>query len=89
MELSSAMLTIAQERWKTYNENSAVELKIVPSIQFYEFDALDPAKLPKVRSLEGKADLVVSTLVLEHLPKDVSFRTVKKLLGPGVTKHAC
>ena len=31
----------------------------------------------------GQADIVVSTLVLEHLPIDVFFRTVKNLLKPS------
>ena len=51
-----------------------------PKVEFSEFDALHPANFPEVEGLEGKADVVLSTLVLEHLPLSVFFETAKRFL---------
>lgn len=75
------MLKIAEQRCETYlTANAAGTLSAPPSIKFHEFDALHPELFPEVKQLEGKADLVLSTLVLEHLPGDIFFRTVRNLL---------
>lgn len=65
LDLSPAMLEIARSRCATFIAKN----DSCPSIQFYEFNALDPQNCPGVsHATKGKADLVISTLVLEHLP---------------------
>jgi len=80
LDLSPGMLDVARQRCAKFLETHATTLAEVPKIDFYEFDALNPADFPEVKDLEGKADVVLSTLVLEHLPIDVFFRSVKSLL---------
>ena len=74
------MLDVAHHRCTKYLETRPTTLFEFPKIEFYEFDALNPAKFPDVKELEGKADVVLSTLVLEHLPIDIFFRSVSSLL---------
>lgn len=52
-------------------------------VSFYEFDAFHPEKFPDVQELETKADFVLSTLVLEHLPLVVFFKTIRNFLKEG------
>ncbi|KAH6674913.1 S-adenosyl-L-methionine-dependent methyltransferase [Halenospora varia] len=76
LDLSTSMLEIAQSRLSTVSSP-------VPKVGFYEFDALQPSKSPEVEKLYGKANMVLSTLVLEHLPLDVFFKTVRRLMKDG------
>lgn len=80
LDLSLGMLKVASKRC------AEMETSGTHSIDFCQFDALQPEKYSDViQSLSGTADVVVSTLVLEHLPVDVFFSTVKKFLKPGGT----
>jgi SAM-dependent methyltransferase len=84
LDLSPGMLEVAKKRCQDVLSSVAAQTSTVPpSIQFLEFDALNPAQFPSVQKLEGQADLVISTLVLEHLPSDVFFKTVASLLKPS------
>ncbi len=77
------MLTVAKGRCENHlTANAPGALFAPPVVEFYEFDALNQNLSPEVRALEGKADLVLSTLVLEHLPIDVFFRAVTSFLKP-------
>ncbi|TVY33591.1 putative methyltransferase, partial [Lachnellula subtilissima] len=86
LDLSAEMLALAKSRCSslastsTSTSTSASTLASSPKIDFYEFDALQPSSFPEVQALEGKAGLVLSTLVLEHLPLKIFFSTIKKLL---------
>jgi SAM-dependent methyltransferase len=83
LDLSPGMLTVAKERCGNYlTANASGSLLAPPVIKFYEFDALNQEPSHEIKALEGKADLVLSTLVLEHLPIDVFFRAVKLFLKP-------
>lgn len=74
---------VAKQRCETYlTANASNTLLAPPIVEFHEFDALNPELSLEIKALEGKADLVLSTLVLEHLPVDVFFRTVKSFLKP-------
>jgi len=76
------MLSIARQRCSTYLSSNASPKSgpKVPQLEFND-DALHPSNFPQVASLEGKAeDLVLSTLVLEHLPLDSFFQAVKSVL---------
>lgn len=74
------MLSVARQRCTKYLETHGSTLKEVPKIEFYEFDALNPANFPEVKELEGQARIVLSTLVLEHLPISTFFQTASSLL---------
>jgi SAM-dependent methyltransferase len=78
LDLSPGMLAVAKSRCAGALGSDGQ----APQVAFYEFDALRPANYPLVSSLSLTADLVVSTLVLEHLPLSDFFRTVKWLLKP-------
>lgn len=75
------MLVLAKDRCSAFASSDPATLGT--PVSFYEFDALQPSSFPKVKELEEKADLVLSTLVLEHLPLNVFFSTARKLLKPG------
>lgn len=81
LDLSSGMLSQARARCEPALKSNAGNR--APELTFYEFDALYPEKNPLLNPLSQTADLVVSTLVLEHLPLDVFFSAVKRLLKPG------
>jgi SAM-dependent methyltransferase len=84
LDLSPGMLMVAKQRCETHlTANTSKVLLAPPAVEFHEFDALNPELSPEIKALEGKADLVLSTLVLEHLPLDVFFRTVRSFLKPG------
>ncbi|KAE9365321.1 S-adenosyl-L-methionine-dependent methyltransferase [Stipitochalara longipes BDJ] len=84
LDLSPRMLAIAKERCEDYLKASTSNaLQASPDIDFHEFDALNPGLFPDIKALERKADLVLSTLVLEHLPLDTFFRNVKSFLKPA------
>ncbi|KAJ8069245.1 hypothetical protein OCU04_002909 [Sclerotinia nivalis] len=81
LDLSPAMLEIAQSRYASFISESDGQL---PSIQFDEFNALDPQSNPEVsKSIQGKANIVISTLVLEHLSLHTFFSAVSFLLKPN------
>lgn len=68
------MLDIARRRCSAITADSAAP---IPSTDFHVFDALSGSAPPEdARGAHG----VVSTLVLEHLPLDVFFGSVRKLL---------
>lgn len=68
------MISQARTRCKPIIE--ALNTKVRPSIEFHQYDAL----LSQPLSFGREVDLVVSTLVLEHLPIDVFFERVKGFL---------
>ncbi|TVY88473.1 putative methyltransferase [Lachnellula willkommii] len=77
LDLSPEMLALAKARCSSPPSAPS------PKVDFYEFDALQPSSFPEVQALEGKAGLVLSTLVLEHLPLKTFFETAKRLLKPN------
>jgi SAM-dependent methyltransferase len=82
LDLSPGMLHLAKDRCETFiNSTSTSNLNPLPSpnIEFLEFDALNPS-ITVIKKLEGEADMVLSTLVLEHLPLDIFFNTTKSFL---------
>ncbi|TVY46374.1 putative methyltransferase, partial [Lachnellula occidentalis] len=83
LDLSPEMLALAQSRCSSLvaTSTSTPASASSPKVDFYEFDALQPSLFPEVQALEGKAELVLSTLVLEHLPLKIFFSTIKKLLN--------
>ena len=81
LDLSPGMLSQARTRCEAALQSS--EGRPDPELLFYEFDALQPEKYPQVVPLSQTADLVISTLVVEHLPLTVFFHAVKQLLKPG------
>jgi len=83
LDLSPAMLAVAKQRCEDHLKANSNSLQAAPQIEFHEFDALNTDLSPEIKALEGKTDLVLSTLVLEHLPLDTFFRTVKMFLKPG------
>lgn len=50
------------------------------TVTYHVFDAFKEWSAEEEDLLEGNADMVLSTLVLEHLPLDVFFGTVRRLL---------
>lgn len=76
------MLDVARKRLAPSVPNSSSSGARPLEIDFYEFDALTPSEYPAVAALAGHSDLVISTLVLEHLPLDIFFSTVRDLLKP-------
>ncbi len=77
------MLGIARERCDKILARPEGKEPAKVDIRFLEFDALNPEKFPAVQALKSEADIVLSTLVLEHLPIGVFFQTVKSLLKPS------
>ncbi|RDL41575.1 uncharacterized protein BP5553_01554 [Venustampulla echinocandica] len=85
LDLSRLMLDVGRGRCQdlfssTIFKNQAIQR---PEISHHEFDALAPELYPSVLPLQGQADLVLSTLVLEHLPVSTFFRTIQGFLKPG------
>lgn len=72
MELSTKMLDLARSR--------SAQVETCTRVEFELYDMLNEA-IPS--SINGSADLVISTLVLEHVPVDVFFRVVSSLLRPN------
>lgn len=74
------MLEVAKNRCESLLLSTASETsRAPPALRFQVFDALDTSKSLD-GDLDGKADLVLSTLVLEHLPLDDFFKTVTSFL---------
>lgn len=78
LDLSLGMLSLAKKRW---DELVTTYSSPIPTIKFMEFNALDPNPALS-QPLTEKADLIISTLVLEHLPLDVFFKTVRSFVKP-------
>jgi SAM-dependent methyltransferase len=79
LDLSPSMLAVAKQRCETLLASATTS--VPPTLSFHVFDALDTSKSLDTR-LDSKTDLVLSTLVLEHLPVDIFFKTVTALLKP-------
>ncbi|KAF7909547.1 uncharacterized protein EAF01_003265 [Botrytis porri] len=80
LDLSPAMLEIARSCCSLCVSENASH---VPIIQFDEFNALNVQSNPEVSKLvQGQANMVISTLVLEHLPLGAFFSAVTFLLKP-------
>ena len=78
LDASPKMLELAKRRcWEAASSFPNVAR---PDLTFELFDAIADAYLP---SAALDADGVVSTLVLEHLPLHVFFRTIDRMLGSG------
>ncbi|KAM3088213.1 hypothetical protein ACMFMG_002268 [Clarireedia jacksonii] len=78
LDLSHAMLDIARSYCSSI---SAANPGPIPKLQFHEFNAMKPEATPEItRLVQGKADIVLSTLVLEHLPLSKFFAAVTLLL---------
>ncbi|KAL3418891.1 hypothetical protein PVAG01_09111 [Phlyctema vagabunda] len=76
LDLSAAMLEIAAANVAAANQSSREDGRGT-SVRFVQYDALHPSLEPET------AELVLSTLVLEHLPLDVFFKTVRSFLNPN------
>jgi SAM-dependent methyltransferase len=77
LDLSPQMLDIAKSRCSSLATESA------PTVSFHVFNALSSLSGNEIERLRGKANIVLSTLVLEHLPVDVFFRTCASFIKPG------
>jgi SAM-dependent methyltransferase len=77
LDLSPSMLSLAQERWSKVVTSQPTS----PTIKFLQFNALEQSPTI-IEPLLGNSDLVISTLVLEHLPIDVFFETVRSFMKP-------
>ncbi|OBT61261.1 hypothetical protein VE03_09367 [Pseudogymnoascus sp. 23342-1-I1] len=75
LDLSPSMLEISRQRCSSITAASTAP---IPPTEFHVFDALSGAAPPKEAC---GAHGVLSTLVLEHLPLDVLFGSVTKLLA--------
>ncbi|OAP57894.1 hypothetical protein AYL99_08632 [Fonsecaea erecta] len=72
LDLSPGMLEVARDRLQRSHATRKLQLKV--------YDMLQESSLP---ACAVGADAVVSTLVIEHVPVDVFFATVAKILKPG------
>jgi len=81
LELSPKMLEIAQQRCTTALQGLQQPTPSVkaPKLSFYQFDMMR-ASPPE---LTNNADLIISTLVLEHIPLATFFAVVARILRPG------
>ncbi|KFY93129.1 hypothetical protein V500_03898 [Pseudogymnoascus sp. VKM F-4518 (FW-2643)] len=75
LDLSPSMLDIARQRCSAITAGGTAP---IPSPEFHVFDALSGAAPPEEAC---GANGVLSSLVLEHLPLDVFFKSIKKLLA--------
>jgi SAM-dependent methyltransferase len=79
LDFSPGMLEVAKKRCSDLLFSKPT-ITSSSNLAFLEFDALNPSSDPAVKELHGTADLVLSTLVLEHLPIDVFFSTISSFL---------
>ncbi|KAF8859839.1 S-adenosyl-L-methionine-dependent methyltransferase [Acephala macrosclerotiorum] len=78
LDLSSGMLSVAKSRCESLLTSTAPTTpSSPPTLTFHVFDALNPSPTFSL----GKADLVLSTLVLEHLPIGTFFKTASNFLA--------
>jgi SAM-dependent methyltransferase len=82
LDFSPGMLEVAKKRCSDLLLSSN-PTTTTSNLNFLEFDALNPSSAPAVQELYGKADLVLSTLVLEHLPIEIFFSTLASFLKPS------
>lgn len=82
LDLSPKMLDIAKKRciaaW-----NSLPPEKRAISVNFWTHDVLDANSYTKLELRPQTVDIVISTLVVEHIPLATFFQAVDKLLVPG------
>lgn len=77
LELSAKMMQIAQLAC----EQKLAETDSRTRLAFETYDMIASQSIPPQSTLN--ADLVVSTLVLEHVPADIFFSTCANMLRPG------
>jgi SAM-dependent methyltransferase len=79
LDLSPEMLQMAQKRCSTLLSlpSPAIGPASPPTLTFHIYDALSQTPIPEEAQA---ADGIISTLVLEHLPLPVFFRTAASLL---------
>jgi SAM-dependent methyltransferase len=82
LDFSPGMLEVAKKRCSDLLLSSNPSTT-TSDLNFLEFNALNPSSAPAVKDLHGKAHLVLSTLVLEHLPIDIFFSTLASFLKPS------
>jgi ubiquinone/menaquinone biosynthesis C-methylase UbiE len=84
LDLSPKMLEIAKERCTSAWEMLPAE-KRASSVKFGTHDVLDPKSDDQTtRDLQQRAaDIVISTLVVEHMPLADFFKELDRLLAPG------
>lgn len=76
LDASPGMLKVAKQRLQDEKLPRAKTNEL-------HFDVLDLIKTPQAPELALNADAIVSTLVLEHIPCDVFFEHVSRILKPG------
>ncbi|OQV09447.1 Methyltransferase domain-containing protein [Cladophialophora immunda] len=72
LDLSPGMLEVARVRLQRFHADGKLKLQV--------YDMLQESSPPECAV---GADAVVSTLVIEHIPADIFFATVAKILKPG------
>lgn len=72
LDVSDGMLNVARQRLEDAVASGRLRLEV-----------LDLIEQPVPPSLEGWADAIVSTLVIEHIPADAFFRQLSRMLKPG------
>lgn len=73
LELSNKMLEVARQRCLEV----VASMKKPPAVKFEEYDMIKSSRVP---SSACHADVLISTLVLEHVPADVFFQTCSQIL---------
>ncbi|KAK5937042.1 hypothetical protein PMZ80_010791 [Knufia obscura] len=79
LELSAKMLDIAQQRCTDALLQRASTTNPNPTLSFHQFNMLTDTLPPTAHNV----DLVISTLVLEHIPLQPFFATATSMLRPG------
>lgn len=76
-DVSSAMLSVAETKCEGFILSSTN----IPEVKFRKVDLTDPATIPS--DMTNAFDLIVSTLVLEHIPLQTYWASVSDLLRRG------
>ncbi|KAG9231832.1 S-adenosyl-L-methionine-dependent methyltransferase [Amylocarpus encephaloides] len=79
LDLSPQMLDIARGRCEAILSKATEGV----GVRFHVFNALNTTIPTEVSQLKAQADLVLSTLVLEHLPVATFFKACASFLQPG------
>lgn len=79
LELSPKMLDVARSRIN----NELGQMEKAKRAQTVALEVFDMIKQPQPPGSAMEADAVISTLVLEHIPADIFFQTVSRLLKDG------
>ncbi len=83
LDLSEGMLVVAKRRCEALLASMASSATLAPpTLNFHVFDALNPS-IPPDYGIKGSADMVMSTLVLEHLPLNTFFESIATFLKPN------